>query len=155
MLELVDITRQKCTIIAPHGDDEIIGCYEVLTTCKNVEVIYLEPPQLEKDPPWIYSIISLSALETSLDCSRIILSPHYVYEMHPLHRGVGCLVNYLRQTIGLIVVWYSTTMNAPFVRLSKNPQEKLAMLNTYYSAKADLWKYEHKYFLYEGYLTYL
>ena len=56
---------------------------------------------------------------------------------------------------GLDIIFYTTNMNAPFMREVKDPEMKRVALNAVYHSQRDLWKYDHKYFLFEGYSKWL
>lgn len=149
-------------IVAPHGDDEIIGCFELIeklnTERKEVRVLYPEdrtPPTWTANPLCIVPLIGKSLCGSYLDetvqknMGILYVFPDPVYETHPTHRKYGALgENLLRK--GLDVMFYSVNMQAPYIREVKNPGRKKEMLNLYYSDKSDLWEYDHKYFLFEG-----
>lgn len=157
-------------IVAPHADDEIIGCYEVIQKAFLTEVsvhllfpnekhvneqkFYEEksclfPPQCS----WVlgkeycnYYLESYSVIDSK---DNQLFFPDPVCEIHPEHRKYGHEgEKLLRQ--GANVYFYSVNMQAPYIREVKNPEGKKEMLNRIYPEKADLWKYDYKYFLFEG-----
>jgi len=148
---------KKCVIVAPHADDEIIGCYEVMTA-KNVkihEILFgsreaLKEAVLKEE----YLDISMGMAE-KVDFEKypsdlILLFPDPIYEFHPMHRMWGAVgEKLLRQ--GKTVVFYSVNMQAPYIHEVKSPKAKRKYLNTLYPEKNSLWENDNKYFLFEGY----
>jgi len=152
-------------IVAPHGDDEIIGCFEVMKkACEEGCSIHILYPNSKKEGPgFIEGPVPFNAhrvldhtCKWYIDIDEITTMSHTqyffpdpIYETHPEHRKYGYIGEKLLRK-GIDVVFYSVNMSAPYIREIKNPDEKLNMLNTYYPEKADLWKYDFKYFLFEG-----
>lgn len=154
---------KKHVIVAPHGDDEIIGCHSVLES-GTVDIVafpessgVLESDEAKKSSDLfgfqVYMFTSTSNLEDlagqCLEKGGLIFFPDFVYEFHPDHRFFGAM-GY--QLLGLgfgNIIFYSTNMNAPYIR-EVSAEVKKEALNKCYSGKSDLWKYDHKYFLFEG-----
>ena len=76
--------------------------------------------------------------------------PDPIYEKHPLHRRWGSVGEDLARR-GMNVIFYNTNMNAPYIHEVINVSGKESLLNTIYPSQSDLWKYEKKYVLFEGY----
>jgi len=166
-------------IIAPHPDDEIIGCWEVIKKVNNVHVFYatgrntvetqqalnalsvqpfpidteieeyLHPQETGEKNPFDLEY----KLSHCLPISNIqILAPDPTFETHPEHRRWGLWAERLFRERHAKVYFYSINMQAPYIHeLSPaDAQEKRKMLECAYPEKRELWQYEHKYFLFEG-----
>lgn len=149
---------KKYVIVAPHADDEIIGCYELLET-RLVDLVVTTSTKsiIEMMPSSEYFGFSVRLMDDypfdSVE-NRIFVFPDPVYEMHPEHRKLGSLGEVFLRA-GQPVIFYSTNMLSPYIHEVKQPEIKLKCLNTLYPNKKALWKYEHKYFLFEGYTQWL
>ena len=152
-------TNNKNVIIACHEDDEIIGNFEIIDNPDNPPVILYvgDSPQCRRDEALklrehtgvTIQMFCKSVPSVFLNPSNTIYAPDPIYETHPLHRlWGGQLENYLRQ--GLNVIFYNTTMSAPYIHETRKPKEKEALLNLIYPSQKSLWKYEKKYIIYEG-----
>lgn len=152
------MSDKAVVIVAPHPDDEIIGCFEIVSNFKTMIIYDAETPHERRmealnlknkfniamqvfmksvPPPWL-----------SIDTS--FLFPDPIYEVHPLHRHWGQIGESLARN-GKNVIFYNTIMNAPYIHELRNPEEKRRMLDEYYKSQSDLWMLDHKYFLFEGY----
>jgi hypothetical protein len=144
----------KYIIIAPHADDEIIGCYELLATGMVKSVLFPDETALkEAEKSSEHFLFSRGHIEDedyykSLEITYVFPDPYF--ETHPKHRELGSLgESLLRQHRH--VIFYSTTMSAPYIHEVTQPALKRQCLNKLYPTKKDLWAYEHKFFLFEGY----
>ena len=153
---------KKTIIVAPHEDDEIIGCFEVIEKqlMAPVSTIVLYP-NTKGEVSWSeeakrYNPLGLVPV-TGKDCDSYFevmngvtfFFPDPIHEFHPEHRRLAAIgENLLRG--GATVFFYSVNMQAPYIRETKMPDLKKEALNFYYPQKADLWKWDHKYFLFEG-----
>jgi len=156
-------------VVAPHPDDELIGCFELITrravVSKQTTVLY---PNTTTMPTWTtFSSLRSPGGPLELlpvvgsDCERYLtpdeylrtrsqfLFPDPVYETHPEHRRLGAVGEKLLRE-GVDVLFYSVNMQAPYIREVKNPSGKEQALDFYYSEKGDLWEWDHRYFLFEG-----
>ena len=149
-------------IIAPHTDDEIIGCYEILTN-PDIKPIIIYTTDIEeerkkecmklKDEIEIkaqYFLFNIPSNLLNPLSNNIFYFPHPIYETHPEHRYHGMIGESMARN-GFDVVFYITEMNAPFKSECPRPNAKLELLNKIYPSQKELWKYEHKYFLFSGY----
>ena len=139
----------KHYIYTPHGDDEIIGCYEIIRRYPNDVVIVAMNKQAFLECSERHSTVLLFT-----PCFRTIPSSrHYfpdpTYERHPEHRKAGGIGEEWARK-GADVLFYTTNMNAPYIHEVNTPAEKRQMLDSLYPEKGDLWKYENQYFLFEG-----
>ena len=80
----------------------------------------------------------------------ILFFPDPIYETHPLHRQWGYAGEMMART-GHNVLFYNTTMTAPYIHEVYLSEEKHKALNETYRSQRSLWKWDHKYFLFEGY----
>ena len=148
--------QKSIIIVAPHEDDEIIGCFEILqeATNKNLQVQVMYPNSLT--PPQHYCEVSALSFKviigracwpflfpTKVEKNIQFFFPDPVYETHPEHRRLGQIGEGLLRKGG-DVVFYSVNMQAPYIREVKNPEQKKQALNLYYPEKSDLWRYDHK-----------
>jgi len=157
----------ECIIFAPHADDEIIGCFSLLQSGKVNEILFgsslslyeCDSSKLNKD----FNIKTSTAYVTNegvpmYDVKKYkeytLLFPDPIYETHPYHKVWGAFGLILFQR-GYDVIFYSTNMNAPYIQEVKNWKEKKQALDRYYIEKSDLWKYDYKYFLFEGYTKWI
>lgn len=161
--------RKHVTIVAPHPDDEVIGCWEVLKKSRYSSILYVEKvsPEREKDSLDISDLFSVCSFglykgdydrlredidKIQSDSKLYFPDPHF--ETHPAHRAIGAIgEEFLRK--GFDVVFYSTNMLAPYIHEVKNPKAKLWDLERLYSSEKSLWEYDHKYFLFEGYCKWI
>ena len=154
------MNEREYVIVAPHADDEIIGCYSLLIHKLVAKVLFgsLEAMGEAKKSQILfdYEIGHVFELPESKIVSdkRTFLFPDPVYELHPVHRELGALGEKMLRN-GYRVIFYSTNMNAPYIHELKASRGKLELLNEFYPEKSDLWKYDHKYFLFEGYTKWL
>ena len=150
--------NKKYVIFAPHADDEVIGCHDLLLTGQ-VEKILFASRDITSD--------ELIKVSSEFNCQvdlfdyshvpeqRILLFPDPVYEIHPLHRQLGHIGESLLRELKSEVIFYTTNMNAPYIYEVEFPSKKKSCLMKIYPHKASLWKYEHKYFLFEGYTKWI
>lgn len=145
-------------IIAPHCDDEIIGTFEVLKRNPHVTIMYDgNTPQERRDEalklreklPHCKQIFQKAIPQPFMRRINKFYFPDPVYETHPFHRQWG-MVGELYARDGYDVTFYSTNMRAPYVHEVRAPEEKLDWLMFAYRSQSDLWKYDHRYFLFEG-----
>ncbi len=143
-------------IIAPHADDEIIGCFEILKSGGDILVVSPAPLiEFEKSKEkFNFKLSHISALEGMDLTEAIIFCPDPHYEFHPLHKELGTYGLSLHRK-GNRVIFYVTNMVSPYIYECKNTEMKRKALDACYFEKSDLWKYDFKYFLFSGYTEYL
>lgn len=153
----------KYIIIAPHPDDEIIGCHGLLRQAirlgEKIGIFYADIDfQSSEIARWIGLAFSVSILQGSL-ASHIIdthgqvclVAPDPYYEAHPEHRRWGQMSErYFREGQIDRLMFYSTIMRAPYIFEVSDPRVKKSALDLYYPDKSDLWKFDHRYFIFEG-----
>jgi len=151
--------EKQSIIMAPHPDDEIIGTFEILNNQTKKIIIYdeetskqrrLEALNLKNYFPQIIKQEFLSSFPQKYVSKNIIYYfPDPINEIHPKHRYWGNMGEVMARA-GFDVIFYSTIMNVSWIHEVKHPGKKLSYLNLIYSSQKDLWKYEHKYFLWEA-----
>jgi len=148
-------------IIAPHPDDEIIGCFEQLkNSSSNLVIIYSGDTDadrretvlnLKKEIPHIkIQLFQQTVPQTFLHPANKFFFPDPIYETHPKHREWGFMGEQLARN-RFDVTFYNTNMNAPYIHEVKMTDMKKYLLNKVYPDQKSLWEYDHKYFLFEGY----
>jgi LmbE family N-acetylglucosaminyl deacetylase len=147
-------------IIAPHVDDELIGCWSLIKKDLIDKVIYVDVTpirhryarQVGRELGFSVEIIEFKNLYTFLE-----KNPSHTYlvpdssDNHPLHKAV----NAIARISGCKLGYYSVDMVASFVRelSEEDKKEKRVMLNKYYPDQSSLWEHDWKYFLFEGVVT--
>lgn len=147
--------NKKITIIAPHPDDELIGCYSLFKYNLVDKVIYIKDKNLDSD-----RFKESTFLSERYKFEKIIVENIYDFrpddndfyfvpsplDDHPLHKIVYHRFYDINKGI------YSIDMNTPYVKeLSNEDKEiKFNMLNLYYPSQKELWQYNAKYYLFES-----
>jgi len=151
--------RSETVIISPHFDDAEIGNFEVLTNplVKPI-IIYMQHDEERKKealklktfvPNIQVQLFQKSIPSMFLNPSNILYFPDPIYENHPDHRRWGSYgEELLRQ--GLNIIFYSINMNSPYIHQVKDFKQKRNLLDKIYPSQKSLWKYEHKFFIWEG-----
>ena len=153
------MSDKQYVIIAPHCDDEIIGCYEILLDSNPIIIYYGDSPKERREEAQkLKEYINIKAqlfqkeIPTHIIKNCHIFAPDPFFEIHPLHRKLGFKAEQLLRD-GYDVTFYNTIMNAPYIHEVENIKEKEELLNTVYPTQKDLWLYEKKYVLFEGRCT--
>jgi len=160
-------------VFAPHADDELIGCYEVLNCAEQCKVIFPttkmskkrlhEASQLKDFLITVTSYQDIKSIDEIISEIRVdnpdttFYFPDPYWELHPEHKQLGSVGYILWKNLGLDIIFYSTNMNTPYLHelneYDKTKKENL--LNAVYPSQSDLWKYEKKYIFFEGRIKYL
>lgn len=157
------IGKKEIIIIAPHCDDEIIGCFEIMR--RYPTTIYFMEEMEEQRVSEANNLRSLFPIQSVNFSSKIpkkytsfterdriqLFFPDPIYETHPMHRKWGHVgETYLRN--GFDVIFYNTNMKAPYIREIRDWKRKRDSLNTIYPSQSDLWSGGNgQYYLFEGY----
>jgi len=163
--EVADINELIHVIIAPHVDDEVIGCYDILNNPKNKCII-------------VYSDFDITAKRANemlavknefenimmfyrareipqmmLDGKHLLHFPDPHFETHPDHKLIGNKGMELFHK-GLPIFFYSVNMEAPYIYKVKDPGDKQGKMNMLFQSQKEMWAYEAKYYLFEGHCQY-
>ena len=151
-------------IIAPHCDDEVIGTYEILKSNDDTVIVYstCNNDKRMKHAKKLKKFFSKIRGQIRSDSvPNYLLNHDYTYfapdpstEVHPLHREWGFRLEKMARN-GYNVIFYTTLMNTPYIHEVTTWQDKQRILNRVYPDQKDLWKFDHKYFLFEGYTQWI
>jgi len=153
------MNKSEIVIISPHFDDEIIGCFEVITNplIKPIILYMQDDEERKKESLKLKNELDNIQIQlfqknipsTFINPNNVLYFPDPIFEFHPDHRKWGAIgEDYLRQ--GLNVVFYSINMQAPYIHEIKESNQKENLLNKVYHNQKDLWKIDKKYVLFEG-----
>ncbi len=140
--------------MAPHADDEIIGCYELLASGLVHTVVYGTEEAMNEAVECAehFDFKATCAEDYDFDIifdKHILVFPDPYFEQHPEHRKWGAIGEALLRE-GREVQFYTTNMNAPYIHEVELSGKKKSSLNEFYSKKSSLWKFDHRYWLFEG-----
>jgi hypothetical protein len=156
------IEEKNIVIIAPHIDDELIGCFDIISSSptKNIVIVYGEPADpIRKEEALTLKgkfvnvkgqyFASQSVPPVLLNPKTTLYFPDPFFETHPKHRMWGAIgESFLRG--GLDIVFYSIQMNAPYIYEQQLWVEKKKALDEIYPSQSSLWQSDAKYYLFEG-----
>lgn len=160
-------------VVAPHPDDELIGCYELFRDGYVSNVIYCDVAdsvrRIESEKfcaafdgrvaaHFVDFHTFLSHALFFLERGKTLCFPDPVSEVHPDHRKYGSLgEGFCRESPGKgwSIVFYSVNMNVPYIHKVANPEQKKQMLDKWYPSQSDLWKTDARYYLFEGRMQWL
>jgi hypothetical protein len=148
---------KKYVVVAPHPDDELIGCYHLFRKKLVKKVLYYNLNRMSKarqkeavnfckDMGVEYNILTDSSI-SELSKTETYLIP-FSTDHHPEHKWIHSLFKHHFTNIG----FYSIDMNNDFVREldEKDKTAKKRMLDTYFPSQKSLWKSDWKYWMFEG-----
>lgn len=152
-------------IVAPHPDDEIIGCYSILKSTKQTKnIVYTTNVNNDrrKEALNIKNYFDVRQFFVNNDLPPVLLDknntfyfPDHINEFHPDHRKSGMIGEQMLRN-GFDVVFYSIQMNTPYLfELDPEKSNKEEILNNVYPSQKSLWEYDKKYILFEGYIKWL
>jgi LmbE family N-acetylglucosaminyl deacetylase len=142
----------RVAIWAPHPDDEIIGCYSILVRLPGLITVYYGTIDLGCTVASKIFDFDFLEFQESSESWDVVYAPDPYFDNHPEHRRFGHLAEQLfRENRINRLIYYSTQMNAPYICEVGNPADKRKALDTCYLEKSDLWKFDHRYWLFEGY----
>lgn len=143
-------------IFAPHIDDEVIGCWSLLSAGLVAEVYYffdLDNLRMSEANYAAYKYGFKAVFVNSIDDAlkskvegKILLLPS-VKDNHPDHK----MINQFGKTFRNEKMFYSIDMNNKFKVLDEDERDqKLNHLNLIYPSQKELWENDAKYYLFEG-----
>lgn len=145
-------------IIAPHPDDELIGCYSLLTQGGVSDVYYLLDglsDERKKEAINLCKYFGIGCLFLSyIDMFEMVHKQEnttfFVPSMqdhHPDHKRINAIVrNSSNKGI------YSIDMNTEFISVlsEQASAKKKYLLDRFYPSQAELWNKNSMYYLFEG-----
>ena len=159
--------NHQIVILAPHPDDEIIGAFKYLSDpAKSITIIYdgntdqarrEEALKLKDVMPSVkIQLFQLNIPSVFIDHKNTLLFPDPIFETHPDHRIWGMQGEVLARN-GFNVIFYTVNMLAPYIRTIQKPVQvqKNDLLDRIYPSQKDLWAFEKKYIIFEGYCKWL
>lgn len=154
-------------IFAPHADDELIGCYEIIRTGDPCMVIFTTKVSRERHNEtyklcnyFQNIVVRYKELQNGFEVDSSFEEfyfPDPFNELHPEHKLLGLEGYRAWKETNLNVIFYSTNMNVSYLHelSDETKNSKEAALNSIYPSQSDLWKYEKKYVFFEGRVKYL
>ena len=140
----------KKVILAPHLDDEIVGCYSILD--EDCVVVYWHEDY--RTPPDI-GVEFVRFDGNSEEVERIIEDAAEVYipskhDYHPLHKEVNAWAEQNIPEEGCIKYWYSVEMNVPWLQEEEDPEGKQLFLKAHYPDEHTTLNKSDKYWLFKS-----
>lgn len=130
-------------ILAPHLDDEVIGCYSIWSTLDRIYYFH-QDYRANTLPDGRYMPWGSGTADTISEQDTVYLPSKY--DMHPLHRRVRC--------IGLSLpgkkFFYNVEMNVPWLQEENNPKGKRRFFKNLYPLEYETINKSDKYFLFKS-----
>jgi hypothetical protein len=158
--------KPEVIIVAPHPDDEIIGCYSILMNKEfSPIIVYTENVPNERREEALKLKDFIPNIKIQLFQKTIpghFLSPYNTYyfpdptyEFHPAHRMSGAIGETFLREMRYNIIFYNVNMQAPYIFEVPSSEYKKKLLNDVYSSQKRLWENDAKYYLFEGYCKWL
>lgn len=162
------IQRKEATIFAPHADDELIGCWSLVSQMErfHLTVVYFDLNTVRKREAmasaskhrFVFSEASwgesaFTAVEEYVAThTGVFWAPDPHWELHPYHKFVGTAVHLACLRNQKQFGTYSTSMNAPYLTTLSEAERKMKLeaLEECYPSQRSLWLHDHRYILFEG-----
>ena len=143
----------KYIVVEPHADDALIGCFHLFRKGLVKAVICRDKDKNRvAETQKFCKAMNVEMITVSdVKSGDVVLLPSW-QDDHFQHKQTNVMYRALCNNKGASTGFYTTNMNTEFTRELPpwKQKEKLSMLNTYYSSQSDLWKYDYKYWLFEG-----
>ncbi len=154
-------------IIAPHPDDEIIGCWRLLREGKVNYVAYVFIDKARENEIFramekygfkaiLIKKFSVEELKEVISRADEVYVPH-PYDHHPQHRLVRLMSESVAFELGVKLMYYSTDMNVPWAIEALNyddAMKKLEDLQECYPSQESEFLVNHHWWLFEGVTPY-
>lgn len=149
-------------IIAPHVDDEVIGCYSLLAAGNIEKVIYItdfeelttdrEAEALAASKMFGFTPIfcTLDTVHHHTRLNSVLYIPN-INDNHPHHKAVNKYIRSRRGFGGSDLIYYSIDMNrSPTLLSPEDRASKLNALQKLYPSQSALFESDAKYYLFES-----
>lgn len=152
------VDKSQYIILAPHVDDEVIGCYRLLMEGSVTHVFYFYELSFERKKEAVKCSLEFgftpmfmdddTAVRSLIELSkeRVVLAPS-IHDLHPDHKRLN---RYAKNISNAEVMFYSVDMNTKFDVLNEIDRVyKGLILKTIFKSQEALFNNE-KYFLFES-----
>jgi len=145
-------------ILAPHLDDELIGCYSVLSRVGLViyfdrdekRLDHLDAADIPRRYLWYHDSSAAAKVSLANQTSADILYVPSQFDYHPLHRIVrSCGIDWAGRTKTQLR-FYSVEMNVPWLEEEDDSKGKEALFRELYPSQVDTITKSDKYFLFRS-----
>jgi len=153
--------NNRIVIVAPHADDELIGCFSVISnesrsicivyTDTNIDIIRREEALSLKSKfnNVTSQYFTASIPPVFINPKTTLYFPDPTEAGHYQHRRWGAIGESMLRS-GLDVIFYSINMQAPYCFEVEHWMKKKEVLDEVYPSQKDLWTNDGKYYLFEG-----
>jgi hypothetical protein len=152
---------QVHVIVAPHCDDELIGCYEIITKGEDTAIVFTEKMTKERQEEALklreeydnikWYFFTNEVPPALVDKENIFYFPDPKFEIHPAHVMSGFKGMEMLFKHKLKVKFYTINMKAPYIHeLGAEAENKKSLLDKIYPSQKDLWGMDHGLYLFEG-----
>jgi hypothetical protein len=100
-------------------------------------------------------IFQKSIPSTFLNPKNLFYFPDPYFEFHPDHRKWGSYGEELLRQGFNNVIFYNINMQAPYIHEVEDCKGKRRLLEKIYPSQKNLWKFDAKYYLFEGYCKWI
>ena len=151
----------RIVIVAPHVDDEMIGCHDLITRIEpegpcSLRIVHMfadpDDPVREREANnvaarYVAERLSITAkdklvhLREAVRDATLVLAPSR-FDTHPEHKITNSLVKMIKAEMSKeeskpTFLWYSVDMNIPGKRASVSSEDKAAELRLCYPSQSD------------------